>query len=273
MALDLSLIRLRQGPSSKWRGWTSVATVAVVGLVWELGARLIASRGGQAVFFPGVYQVMAAGTSMMGSSDFWWALLVSNLRVLAGFTLAALLAIPLGVFLGSFPRAGGLMAPIMDFGRYLPVPALIPLSIIWAGVGDFQKILVLFIGSFFHLLVMVADSIRRVPQLHVDSALTLGASPVRVVLKVLLPASLPQIFDACRVGVALTWSYLMVAELVASEVGLGAVIIRGQRFLETDRIFFVIFVLGLLGLLYDRFFTVLRPRFFYWAQEGGHDSN
>jgi NitT/TauT family transport system permease protein len=147
---------------------------------------------------------------------------------------------------------------------------LVPLSIIWAGVGDLQKVLVLLIGTFFHILVMVTDSIRRVPQLHVDSALTLGATPLRVVLRVLVPASLPQIFDACRVGVALTWSYLIVAELVASEVGLGALIIRGQRFLQTDRIFFTIFVLGLLGLLYDRAFTAFRPRLFAWAQEEAH---
>jgi len=118
---------------------------------------------------------------MIGSSGFWQALAISNFRVVAGFTLAAFVAIPLGVFLGSFPRAAGAMAPIMDFGRYLPVPALVPLSIIWAGVGDLQKILVLFIGCFFHLLVMVTDSIRRVPQLHVDSAdLGSQSSPGRI---------------------------------------------------------------------------------------------
>jgi len=237
MAFDLSLIRLREGPASSWRGWQPVVTVLAIGAVWETVALIMASGGSGGIFFPRPWKVLLTGVSMIGSSGFWQALAISNFRVVAGFTLAAFVAIPLGVFLGSFPRAAGAMAPIMDFGRYLPVPALVPLSIIWAGVGDLQKILVLFIGCFFHLLVMVTDSIRRVPQLHVDSALTLGASPLRVVFKVLLPASMPQIFDACRVGVALTWSYLMVAELVASEVGLGAIIIRGERFLETDRIF------------------------------------
>ncbi|MBI4472207.1 MAG: ABC transporter permease [Acidobacteria bacterium] len=247
--------------------------MSVAGLLalWELGARAVATGEGPAVFFPGLSRVLAAGTELIGSSDFWWAMWVSNLRVLLGFLSAALFAIPIGVFLGAFPRAAGFVAPITDFGRYLPIPALVPLSIIWAGVGDFQKILLLFIGTFFHILVMVTDSIRRVPQLHVDSAMTLGANPIRVVLGVLVPASLPQIFDACRVGVALTWSYLLVAELVASQAGLGALIIRSQRFLQTDRIFFTIFILGFLGLLYDRFFTILRPRIFAWAQEGRHD--
>jgi NitT/TauT family transport system permease protein len=267
MAFDLSLIRLREGPSSTWRGWTSAVAIAALLILWETVARIIAASGGPSTFFPGVFQVLATGSSMVMTKEFWWAFLASNLRVLAGFILAASLAVPLGVFLGAFPRAGGFVAPVTDFGRYLPVPALVPLSIIWAGVGDLQKILVLLIGTFFHILVMVTDSIRRVPQLHVDSALTLGATPIRVVLRVLLPASLPQIFDACRVGVALTWSYLIVAELVASEVGLGALIIRAQRFLQTDRIFFTILVLGLLGLLYDRAFTALRPRLFAWAQE------
>lgn len=270
MALDLNLMRLRAGASSTWRGWTSVVSVIVLLALWEAGAYAVAAGGGPAVFFPSLSRVVAVGGSMLASREFWWAVLISNLRVMGGFILAAVLAIPLGVYLGAFPRAAGFVAPITDFGRYLPVPALVPLSIIWAGVGDFQKVLVLLIGTFFHILVMVTDSIRRVPQLHVDSALTLGSTPMRVLLRVLVPASLPQIFDACRVGVALTWSYLLVAELVASEVGLGSLIIRGQRFLQTDQIFFVIFVLGFLGLLYDRIFTMLRPRLFAWAQEGTH---
>jgi len=225
------------------------------------------SLGMPAVFLPGPGQVFSAGLAMLATPEFWTGFMVSNLRVLGGFSLAVALAIPVGVALGSIPRFAVVIGPLTDFGRFLPVAALVPLSIIWAGVGDLQKILVLAIGTFFHVLVMVSDAIRRVPQTHVDSALTLGASPARTIIRVLIPASMPQIFDACRVGVALTWSYLLVAELVASQTGLGAMIIRSQRFLQTDRILFVIFVLGLLGLAYDRSFTALRPYLFAWAQE------
>ncbi len=181
--------------------------------------------------------------------------------------MAAAVAIPLGILLGSVRHLERIASPITDFGRYIPVAALVPLLIIWAGVGDLQKILLLAIGAFFQMLVLVTDAVRRLPTMHVDSALTLGLNRRNVILRVVLPASLPQIYDACRVGIGLTWSYLLVAEIVASEKGLGYMLIRGQRFLQTDTIFFTIMVLGLLGLVYDRAFTLSRNKLFPWAVE------
>ena len=204
---------------------------------------------------------------MIQTREFWGALAVTNFRVVAGFSLAAILAVPLGILFGAYPKLEVLATPVTDFGRYLPVAALVPLLIIWAGVGDQQKILVLAIGTFFQILVMVTDAVRRVPLTHIDTALTLGCSRSRLPLRVLLPGSLPQIYDACRVGIGLTWSYLLLAEIVASENGLGYIIIRGQRFLRMDQIFFVVILLGLLGLLYDRAFTIPRRFLFPWAHE------
>jgi NitT/TauT family transport system permease protein len=221
----------------------------------------------RSIFLPGPVQVVKAGIQLMSTSEFWTALLVTNLRVLGGFVIGIGFAIPIGVLLGSSPDLEGIASPVSDFGRYIPVPALVPLLIIWAGVGDLQKVLLLSIGTFFQVLVLVTDAVRRVPLMHVDSALTLGTSPAHIVSRVILPASLPQIYDACRVGVGLTWSYLLVAEIVASENGLGYIIIRGQRFLQTDNIFFTVVVLGLLGLIYDRVFTISRRWLFPWALE------
>jgi NitT/TauT family transport system permease protein len=221
----------------------------------------------RAIFLPTPSQVVDMGIRMTSTAEFWTAMAVTNFRVIAGFFLGAFLAIPLGLLLGSFSQLEGVASPVSDFGRYIPVPALVPLLIVWAGVGDLQKILLLTIGTFFQVLVLVTDAVRRVPIMHVDSALTLGISQTRAILRVLLPASLPQIYDACRVGIGLTWSYVLVAEIVASEEGLGYIIIRGQRYLQTDRIFFAIIVLGILGLLYDRAFTISRRRLFPWAVE------
>lgn len=261
-------LRLRTLPSRRWS--TAGLVLGFVGclLAWQLLAILVQHRWPErAIFLPSVAQVASQGWKMVTSLDFWKALGITNFRVVTGFLVAAAVAVPLGIALGAYPRLEVLASPVTDFARYLPVAALIPLLIIWAGVGDLQKILVLAIGTFFQVLVMVTDAVRRVPLMHIDTALTLGCRPGRVPFDVLLPASLPQIYDACRVGIGLTWSYLLVAEIVASENGLGYVIIRGQRFLRTDQIFFTIIVLGFLGLLYDRAFTLPRRYLFPWAQE------
>lgn len=221
----------------------------------------------RSVFFPTPLLVMQTGFAMIRSMDFWVSVAITNLRIIAGFILGALFAVPLGLILGSSPPLERFITPVSDFARYIPIPAIVPLLIVWVGVGDLEKILLLCIGTFFQILVLVTDAVRRVPLMHIDSALTLGISQLGVIVRVLLPASLPQIFDACRVGVGLTWSYLLVAEIVASENGLGYIIIRGQRYLQTDQIFFTIIVLGILGLLYDRVFTLSRPWLFPWAIE------
>jgi NitT/TauT family transport system permease protein len=261
-------IKLRGVPSRAWSAAGLLCGFAGSVLAWQLLAMLMESRWPErAIFLPGPGQVSRQGWEMVWSIEFWTAVGVTNLRVVAGFVVAVALAIPLGIALGSYPQLEVLASPVTDFGRYLPVAALVPLLIIWAGVGDLQKILVLAIGTFFQVLVMVTDAVRRVPLMHVDTALTLGCCPRRVPFDVLLPAALPQIYDACRVGIGLTWSYLLVAEIVASENGLGYIIIRGQRFLRTDQIFFTVIVLGILGLAYDRAFTLPRRYLFRWAQE------
>lgn len=254
-------------------GFYSRYLLAVLGfgiflLFWGILSFLVKTRSSElAIFLPSPFQVLKTGTEMLSSSDFWYAVLITNLRVIGGFLLGALLAIPVGVMLGTIPKLDRLASPISNFGRYIPIPAIVPLLIVWAGVGDLQKILLLSIGTFFQVLVLVTDAVRRVPSLHIDSALTLGAGWRKIISKVIFPASLPQIYDACRVGIGLTWSYLLVAEIVASENGLGYFIIRSQRFLQTDRIFFTIIVLGILGLIYDQAFTRSRQWFFPWAQE------
>ena len=184
--------------------------------------------------------------------------------MLLGFLAAALFALPLALLVVHWRTFGLFLSPALDFARYIPVPALVPLSIIWIGVGESQKVAVLFVGTFFQLLVMTADAVRRVPLYHTESALTLGVPRRNLALSVLLPAASPQIYDACRVCIGLTWSYVMVAELVASERGIGYGIIRAQRFLQTDQIIVSVIALGLIGIAYDRIFVSTKALWFPW---------
>lgn len=190
--------------------------------------------------------------------------LVSFLRVTAAFLLAALLGVPIGMMMGSLKVVEAFFQPLVEFVRYVPVPALIPLLIVFFGVDEAPKIMLIFIGTFFQLALMVQDEVRRVPQSMLRAAYTLGATHSEVIRKVMLPRALPGIFDAMRLCNGWAWTWLIVAEIVAANEGLGFRIIKYQRYLQTDRIFLYLIVLGLLGLLLDMGFRMLNRRLFRW---------
>lgn len=235
-------------------------------ILWQIIAVIIASVKPELnIFFPSPQKTFTAACRLLAAGDYWTDIMITNYRVLLGFGLSVVTAIPLGILMGTFPGFRGMLGPLTDFIRYIPVATLVPMLIVWAGVGDLQKILLLYIGTFFQMLVLVTDAVRRVPIFYIDSAMTLGANSRNIITKIILPASLPQIYDACRVSIGLTWSYVLLAEIVASERGIGYYIIRSQRFLQMDNIFVSIIILGLVGLMYDMFFIYTREIFFSWA--------
>ena len=192
---------------------------------------------------------------------------VSVSEIMSGFLLASILSVPLGILMGSFKIVEAALEPVTNFVRYLPVSALIPLLILWIGIGVEEKIAVIFIGTFFQQLIIIADVSRGVSHDLLDVSYTLGASRWTVVRRVLVPATLPGVTDALRVTLGWAWTYLVVAELVAANKGLGYFILNSMRGLFTDRIFLGIAVIGLLGLLTDQLFKVLRDRLLPWTVE------
>jgi NitT/TauT family transport system permease protein len=142
---------------------------------------------------------------------------------------------------------------------------LIPLLILWIGIGWSEKVAVIFIGTFFQQLIIIADVSRNVSHDLLDVSYTLGASRRTVVTRVLIPATLPGVMDALRVTLGWAWTYLVVAELVAANKGLGYFILNSMRGLFTDRIFLGIAVIGLLGLLTDQIFKFMRARLLPWT--------
>lgn len=196
--------------------------------------------------------------------------LISLYRVLAGFIAAAVLAIPLGIVMATNKRVEAFFEPFIDFVRYLPVSALIPLMILYFGIEDFEKMAVIFVGTFFQLVLMVQDTVASVPGELLNAAYTLGARGFSVYSRVLWPASLPGIMDNLRICMGWAWTYLVVAELVAANSGLGFMILRSQRFLQTDRIFAGLIIIGLLGVLTDYWFKWLNKVLFPWYERLGH---
>ena len=189
-------------------------------------------------------------------------------RVLGGFLLAAVLALPLGVMMGAYKPIEAFFEPFVSFARYLPASAFIPLLILWAGIGEAQKLAVIFIGSFFQLVLMIAVVVGNTRRDLVEAAYTLGASDASLVKRVLIPGAAPEIAEILRMVLGWAWTYVIVAELIGASSGIGHMITDSQALLATDQIIFGIIVIGLIGLISDLFFKVANRKLFPWAQLG-----
>ena len=186
-------------------------------------------------------------------------------RVLGGFTLAALVAVPLGITMGAYKPIEAFLEPFVSFARYLPASAFIPLLILWAGLGELQKLLVIFIGSVIQLVLMVADAVAGVRRDLVEAAMTLGARDRGIIARVLIPASAPDIAEILRLVLGWAWTYVIVAELIGSSSGIGHMIIDSQALLATGQIIFGIIVIGIIGLISDFLFKWANRRLFPWS--------
>jgi len=244
------------------------ATIAIasVGLLFGLWALL--SYGGfvhPSYFLPTPTEVLSSAVRMLLDGSLIEHAWASISVIVTGWALAALLAVPFGILMGSFKFFEALFEPVVNFVRYLPVSAMIPLLILYIGLGFEEKVAVIFIGTFFQLILMVADVAAHVPKDLIDSAYTLGTSRLRVVTHVLIPATLPGVMDNLRITIGWAWTYLIVAELVAAEKGLGIMILESQRGLRTDRIFVGLVTIGLLGFLSDVIFKWLHRVALPWS--------
>jgi NitT/TauT family transport system permease protein len=187
---------------------------------------------------------------------------ISTLRVWAAFLIAAAMAIPIGILMSSYRVVGAALEPVVDFIRYLPVPALVPLSIIWFGVGEETKIFLLWLGTFFQLVLLVADDMRRVPHEYIETALTLGAKPRQVLSDVAIRAMLPNLVDSLRITLGWCWTYLIIAEIVAAQSGIGFVIWTARRYMKTPEVMAGVIAIGIIGLVTDQLLRQLHRRAF-----------
>lgn len=240
--------------------------LALAGLVLPLLAwGLLSMFGGVSpVFLPSPEKVLLRIVSWATEDDLLGDALISTMRVVAGWALSALIAVPLGLFIGSWRAVQALLEPLTDFIRYMPAVAFIPLVMLWVGIDEGAKVAIIFIGTFFQMVLMVAEDVRRVPMAQIEAAQTMGATRREVVEKVILPSAKPALLDTLRVTMGWAWTYLVVAELVAANSGLGFAILKAQRFLQTDKIFAGILLIGLIGLAIDQLFRLLHRKAFPW---------
>lgn len=259
-----SLFQLRQDiPAGLYRAM-GFAIPALILLVWWLVTELGFVKP---LFLPSPVKVLLEGWRQINEGILIADASVSFYRISVGWLAATVVAVPMGILMGNFRIVEGSLEPLISTLRYMPVVALIPLSILWAGIGDLQKILILFLATFFQQSLMIMDNVKNIDMNLIRAGQTLGFSSSEILRRIILPASLPGIWDTFRITIGWTWTYLVVAELVAASDGLGRRIMDAQRYLATDTILFGTLFIGLLGLLTDYAFKKSGYSLFRWKSD------
>ena len=240
----------------------SATAIAVPLLIWA-----IISYAGLTtpIFLPTPTAVIQAGIRLFAEDNLVVDILASCSRVAAGFIVAAVVGVPIGILMGTFRSMESLFSPIVGTVRYMPVVAFVPLIIIWVGLGEAAKTLIIFLGVVLYNALMVADAVKFIPDEMLNVAYTLGSNRREVLFRVIVPAVFPSILDTLRVNISGAWNYLVIAELIASQDGLGYTIVQSQRFLQTDKVLFCIGIIGFIGLLIDYGLNLLSRVLTPWA--------
>lgn len=252
-----------RAPISRGAGITAGISVWVIVLaVWSW-----LTYGGVMpdIFLPSPSAVIERTISMIGDGTLWPNMWASIQVILLGFIISSVVAIPLGLLMGTFRIVQAALEPLVNFIRYLPVTAFVPLFILWIGLGLSQRVSIIIFGTFFQQLVMIMDVVRAVPEDMLNASYTLGASRRDVLTHVILPAAKPGIIDTLRITMGWAWTYLVVAELVAADSGLGYISMQAMRGFQVDKIFMAIGIIGILGLITDSCFRLVRARMAGWA--------
>jgi len=243
--------------------YVGILGVAVFLLGWQLAAELMPP---EVRHLPSPRAVVVRLYELLTQHGFLYDIGVSLYRIWAAFLIAAVMAIPLGIWMSSYRLVNGLSEPLVDFARYLPVPALVPLTVVWFGIGDSMKIVLLWMGTFFQLVLLVADDAKRVPREYIEVGMTVGAKPRAVLRRIVLPAMLPSMVDNLRITLGWCWTYVVVAEIVASNNGVGFVIMSARRYYKTPEIFAGILTIGIIGLLTDQAIRWGHRRYFAYLR-------
>ena len=219
------------------------------------------------IFLPGPRDVWDRMVDLAKGGELWDDTKVSVARIMIGFLIASAMAVPIGVLVGAYRFWEAAIEPLVDFIRYMPVVAFVPLTILWVGTDDSQKYLIIWIGTFFQQVLLIMDNTKRVPLDFVDIGRTLGMKDRAILRRIVVPAAAAGIWDSMRISLGWAWTWLVVAELVAATSGLGYRITTAQRFFQTDTIIGYILLLGILGLFFDQVMKWVGRRLFRYAEE------
>ena len=256
-----TLVKKRQGPVSL--AWLSALSLAGFLVMWEAVCRagLV-----EPIFLPPPSQVFARAAAMADQGSLFWNVLASARRVMVGFAAAVVVAVPLGIWLGTSRIARAVFDPVISFLRPLPSMSWIPLSLLWFGINETQKYSIVFMGSFVPALLYVMEATRSIDPVLVRAARNLGANRWQVMREVLLPGCLPQIISGMKIILGLSWTCVISAELVAAKEGLGFMIMNGKEFFQTDTVVLGMVLISFTVLATDLLVRALERWLLDWQQ-------
>ena len=244
-------------PYSDAMGLTAVFVAVVLIVWWFLTTGITEKRIVQPLILPSPLEVLASFKPLHFEQGLIRSIISSWLRVSSGFALAVIVAVPLGIYMATFAPVAAFFRPLALAGAYVPIVVFIPLTLMWFGTGELQKIGFLFIGCFVALLPLVIKDITDVPDAFLDVAVTKGATRWQLVRHVLFPVALPNIWDHLRGVYGVGWGWIIMAEVfVRPDYGLGALIEVSSRRSHTDSIFAVIIVIVLIAVACDQLWRI-----------------
>ena len=258
---------LRAPPPPALKVGLGVGAVALVVVVWFL--LTMGDSAETRIVSPAV---LPSPLEVVRSAPALWerglidGILATLWRVIAGFALAIAIGLPLGFLAGAYRVFDAASAPLALFGRNVPIAALIPLTVLWFGIDETQKIMFIFIACVPFVFGLAVTALGDVHDRYVDTAQTLGASSRQVIFKVLIPLAMPDVYNGLRQLFGLAFGYIMLAELINAESGLGALLISSQRRALTEHIFLILVVIGLLAYGIDRFLLWMQKGFFPYRE-------
>lgn len=235
----------------------------IVMVIWYFFSNIY---GVKEIFLPSPYKTIVALSEFIRQKEFWLDLMSSWYRVFLGFLISFLIAYPISFLSLLNNRLKDTIFYFVEFFRYLPVPVFIPLTILWFGIEDMSKIIIIVLGTFAQMIPMFYDSAIKVEKKYSSFNFALKWSKLKYIENVVIKGSAPSILDNSRICLGWAWTYLIVAEIVGAEHGIGYAMIRAQRYLATDKIFAYIIVIGLIGILTDRSLVFVRKKIFSWSK-------
>jgi len=243
-----------------------VPIVAILALWTLFTTGTVEERVISSTILPSPMEVVGAVGSLWFQAELSRSIVASFSRVLLGFAVAFLIAFPLGIAMGAWSRVRALFEPLSVFGSYLPIPALVPLTMSMFGIGEMQKIMFLGLAFLIYLLPLIVKAVDEVDDVYLQTAYTMGATQWQTVRHVLFSVAAPQIVQAMRMGFGIGWTYIILAEMVAADRGLGQIIIIAQRRGPREHIYLVLLVIVLIAYLTDRLWVYLARNLFPYRE-------
>jgi len=213
------------------------------------------------IFLPAPQDVIKSAVNLFTRFHFLEDIIVTTMRVMVAFVLSIIVAFPIALLVNKFSKIRNIFLPYVDFFRYIPVPVLIPLTILFFGLGETSKISILILGTVFQLILLFIEALDNMPHEYSDLAFTLNFSKTKsLIMKIRY--SLPSFYNDARISLAICWSYVVIAELVSAEAGIGHMIKESQRFSNTANIYVAIITMALIGFISDFILRRLYHRLF-----------